>query len=113
MDLSVLARLIEDYPDKRFLVRAGLIGGSAILGVLNLIHGIVVGPQIEAPVNKFNWYLGTLVTTAGLFIWPPIIFFFGDATNAVVLVFGAAGTVALGIFLAGRARNNERLISDY
>ncbi len=113
VDWTPVQRFIEEYPDKPFLARAVLIGGSALLGVLNLIHGIVVGPKIEAPVNKFNWYFGTFITTAGFLVWPTVIYFFGDATNAIVLVFGAAGTVALGIFLAGRARNNERFISDY
>jgi hypothetical protein len=112
MDLSALQRFIEEYPDKPFLVRAVLIGGGALLGILNLVHGLVVAPQIEASVNKFNWYLGNLILSAGLMMWPPIVFLYGDATNTIALVMGAAVTVALGAFLSGRARRNERFVSE-
>jgi len=112
VDMTAIKTFIEQYPDKPFLVRAAIIGGGALLGVLSLIHGLVVGPQIEAPVNKFNWYLGTLILSVGLIAWPPIIFRFGDPTNTIALVVGAAVTVALGASLSGRARNNERFVSE-
>jgi len=109
---AFVVRFIEEYPDKPALVRTVLIGGAAVLGILNLLHSIIVAPQIQAPVNRFNWWLGTLIATTGLLVWPSIIYLFADATNAIALVFAAAATVALGIFLSGRARNNERTFAD-
>ena len=105
---ALVVRFIEQYPDKPALARTVLVGGAAVLGLLNLLHSVIVAPQIQAPVNRFNWWLGTLITTGGLLVWPWIIYRFADPTNTIVLVFGAAGTVALGIFLSGRARSNER-----
>ncbi len=95
-----------------FLVRAGIIAFGLLFGVFNLVHGFVVAHVIEAPVNRFNWHLGSLILGLGLIVWPPIFFLYGDATNGIAIFVAAGATIALGAGLAGRARRLESIFTD-
>jgi hypothetical protein len=95
-----------------FLVRAGIIAFGVLFGVFNIVHGFLAAHVIEAPVNRFNWYLGSLILGLGLIVWPPVFFMFADATNGVAIFVAAGATIALGAGLAGRARRIERFLTD-
>ena len=95
-----------------FLVRADIIAFGILFGVFNIVHGVLAAHVIEAPVNRFNWYLGSLILGVGLIVWPPVYFLFGDATNGVAIVVAAGATVAFGAWLAGRARRLESPFTD-
>ena len=85
------------------LVSGGFVALCAILGVACLVHGFRNRHELASNRNRFDWYLGTLLTGAGLLVWPSILVLYDDPTNGVAILAGALATILYGWAMRGRA----------
>jgi len=91
-----------------FLACNGFIAICAALGVLCFVHGFRNASRLESNRNRFDGYLGTLLTAAGLLVWPTILVLYNDPTNGVAILAGAFATIAYGWAMRGRAWRRDR-----
>lgn len=86
-----------------FLACSAFVTLCGILGIVCLVQGYRNRHRLASNRNRFDWYLGTLMTGIGLLVWPSVLVLHNDPTNGVGILAAGFATIVYGWAVRGRA----------